>query len=44
VRVIVDPEGKTVSAPPLVQTSEAKGIGIARALDADEARDLLAKA
>jgi HD-GYP domain-containing protein (c-di-GMP phosphodiesterase class II) len=44
VRVIVDPEGKKVSAPPLVQTSEAKGIGIARALDADEARDLQAKA
>ncbi len=44
VRVIVDPEGKTLTSPPLVQTSEAKGIGIAKALDAEEARDLLAKA
>jgi HD-GYP domain-containing protein (c-di-GMP phosphodiesterase class II) len=44
VRVIVDPEGKTLTSPPLVQTSEAKGIGIAKALDPDEARELLAKA
>ncbi|HTP59928.1 MAG TPA: HD-GYP domain-containing protein [Spirochaetia bacterium] len=38
VRVIVDPEGKKLADPPLVQITEGKGLGISRVLPGEEAK------
>jgi hypothetical protein len=43
VKVIVDPQGKVLEAPPLVQTAESGGIGIARVLAPEEAKGLVDK-
>ena len=40
VKVMIDPQGKVLTAPPLVQTAEAGGIGIARVLSDEEAKGL----
>ena len=41
VKVIVDPQGEVLTAPPLVQTAETGGVGIARVLGPDEAQGLV---
>jgi hypothetical protein len=38
VRVVVDPEGKKLADPPLVQVTEGKGLGIAHVLASEEAK------
>ncbi|HVP19178.1 MAG TPA: HD-GYP domain-containing protein, partial [Spirochaetia bacterium] len=38
VRVLVDPKGKKLADPPLIQITEGKGLGIARVLAAEEAK------
>jgi HD-GYP domain-containing protein (c-di-GMP phosphodiesterase class II) len=40
VTVVVDPQGKSLVAPPLVQTAESGGVGIARVLSSEEAAGL----
>lgn len=40
VKVVVDPQGKTLAYPPLVQTAESGGVGISRVLAPDEAAGL----
>ena len=40
VRVVVDPEGKTIEDPQLIQVSDGQGLTISGALSADEAKEL----
>ena len=40
VRVLVDPEGKTLEDPQLIQVSDGQGLTISSALGADEAKEL----
>jgi HD-GYP domain-containing protein (c-di-GMP phosphodiesterase class II) len=40
VKVVIDPQGKSIAVPPLVQTAESGGVGIARVLSSEEAAGL----
>jgi hypothetical protein len=40
VRVMVDPEGKAIDDPQLIQVSDGQGLAITNALGAEDAKEL----